>query len=479
MDSRSRQIGLDSLVSVDIRSWFLKQLHVNIPVLKIMGDNTMASLVQYAIENLPPELAPVLMKIETTQGLGNQRTTDNNSEDSPLERSPSERTTSISTTPPGTTGTAEIEISGMARNNLIDWSSESRPPANIINEIPDPGLQLVHSLPRVIVLTGCTGLLGRHLLTHILAQPTVERVFCLAVRSLADRLQQGKLLEDHRVTYYAGDLSHPLLGLSEEETETIFATADVVIHNGADTSHFKHYIDLRASNVGSTVALARLCLPRRIPMHYISSAGTGIFHSNSSTEGFHAAPIKTAPGKVPDGSFGYACSKWTCERFLERMAEEYGMRVFIHRPSTIVREGEDAEDPEAERDWINAFLAYVKKLKAVPMTKRMAGALDLVYVRSVCEGVGRYLFDNNGTVDQEGGITYVNEVGDEVIPLGKLQDLGLQEQGESYDIVPREKWMTAAISAGLHPGVAALIDGMEEGSEQYPKLLKGERFFPV
>lgn len=42
---RPHEIGLDSLVSVDIRSWFLKNFLVSIPVLKIMGNDTMEMLV--------------------------------------------------------------------------------------------------------------------------------------------------------------------------------------------------------------------------------------------------------------------------------------------------------------------------------------------------------------------------------------------------------------------------------------------------
>ncbi|KAI1073512.1 putative polyketide synthase [Whalleya microplaca] len=465
MSSRSNEIGLDSLVAVDIRSWFLKYLQVNIPVLRIMGNNTMASLVQLAVEGLPSELAPIIQNNnEASGGLEDQSIIDSSSEKPPGELSPSKDISSMLATPLGTSGPAD---------SLIDWRSESRPPADMAEVIPDPSLNQVHFPPRVIVLTGSTGLLGHHLLSHILSQPTVEKIICLAVRSLASRLQQGRLPEDHRIVYHEGDLAQPLLGLSEDEAESTFADADVVIHNGADTSHLKHYIDLRAANVGSTIALARLCLRRHIPLHYVSSAGLGIFHENCRTEGFPAGPINLAHGKTPDGSFGYACSKLTCEMFLEQMSEKHRMRVFIHRPSTIVREGDDAVGLEAERDWVNALMTYVKKSKAAPKAKGNLGALDLVSVRSVCEGIIGRAFNSNGSNNNEEGVTYIHEVGDKVVPLDKLQDLGLQEQGEPYTVLPWEEWMTTAISAGLHPGVAALIDSMDESAEQYPKILKG------
>ncbi|KUI60190.1 Polyketide synthase-nonribosomal peptide synthetase [Cytospora mali] len=56
MASRSNEIGLDSLVSVDIRSWFLKSLGVSVPVLQIMGSDTMSNLVQHAVEAIPADM---------------------------------------------------------------------------------------------------------------------------------------------------------------------------------------------------------------------------------------------------------------------------------------------------------------------------------------------------------------------------------------------------------------------------------------
>ncbi|KAI8949604.1 putative polyketide synthase [Xylaria longipes] len=469
MASRGNEIGLDSLISVDIRSWFLKHLQVNVPVLKIMSNNTMASLVQFTIESLPPELLP------STDG---QKAAPQNSESQINPVNTNEQSLSqlsqnnkISPTLPIKLKTNGVHKTETTNGNSIDWNSESCPPADMADVVINTELHPVRSPPRTIVLTGSAGLLGHHMLSHFLSFPGVEKVYCLAVRSLPLRLKQNILPQDPRVSYHEGDLAEPLLGLSEKKAEEIFAEADVVVHNAADTSHLKPYVDVRTANVGSTVTLARLSLPRQIPFHYISSAGLGIYHEKSSIDGFPPGPLIVPPEKTPDGSFGYACSKYACERFLERMSAEYGMRVVIHRPSTIVREGADAIGPTAEKDWINAFLAYVKKLKAVPTMERKDGALDLVNVRSVCEDIARPLFASDP--GPGANVTYVHEVGDEKIPLDTLADRGLEDQGKPYDIVPRAEWMARAISAGLHPGVAALIDGMAEGGEEYPKLLKG------
>jgi hybrid polyketide synthase/nonribosomal peptide synthetase ACE1 len=45
--------GVDSLVAVDIRAWFLKELDVDVPTLKIMGGASIANLVETAVENMP------------------------------------------------------------------------------------------------------------------------------------------------------------------------------------------------------------------------------------------------------------------------------------------------------------------------------------------------------------------------------------------------------------------------------------------
>lgn len=58
MAKRSNDLGLDSLVSVGIRDWFLKNFDVSIAVLKIIGNNTMASLAEDVAALIPAEVTP-------------------------------------------------------------------------------------------------------------------------------------------------------------------------------------------------------------------------------------------------------------------------------------------------------------------------------------------------------------------------------------------------------------------------------------
>ncbi|KAI1735292.1 male sterility protein-domain-containing protein [Xylaria scruposa] len=294
----------------------------------------------------------------------------------------SEQNTEQSKKVPATNGHASLKAETSA---TIDWETESQPPSNLMSILLTTNMPPPATPPGCIVLTGVSGLFGRHLLTYLRNKTPSYKIICTAVRDLTRRLQEGELVSGHpRVEYYPGDLATPLLGLSSEQAAAIFAVADVVIHNGADTSHMKSYRNVRASNVGSTLELARLCLPRRVPLHFVSSAGLAVLYVRDE---FPPVSV-TGPGcarPAEDGSFGYASSKWTCEAVLERIHAQYSgsWPVCIHRPSTIVREGNDAVGGKASRE----------------------------------------------------EVSYTHLVGDRLIPLDQLDRIGLEEskEGELFD----------------------------------------------
>ncbi|KAL4902785.1 hypothetical protein BDW74DRAFT_186745 [Aspergillus multicolor] len=49
-------MGVDSLVAVEVRSWFLKELAVDVPVMKILGGASIADLVEVVVQKLPKGL---------------------------------------------------------------------------------------------------------------------------------------------------------------------------------------------------------------------------------------------------------------------------------------------------------------------------------------------------------------------------------------------------------------------------------------
>ena len=378
---RGIDLGLDSLISVDIRTWFLKNFQVSIPVLKIMSNDVqMASLVELAAEDIPGELVPLI------GGGGKVPASANATAIFSRLNTPTDLSSGTSVTTPERSTAQD----GNALGDKINWDAESGPPegiTTILSSTPP------NAKPSIILLTGVSGLLGHHLLNSLLAQSSIRKIICVAVRQLAERLETKRLPPpSDRVVYHEGDLRTPHFGLSKEAMTAIFAETDAVIHNGSDTSHLKHYTAVREANVVSTYQLVSLCLPRMIPLHYISSAGVALFTGKDAFPAISA----TTSGKYPpsDGAHGYMCGKWASERLLERANAMYGLKVWIQRPSTIIRQGDDATTAKAEFDWVNALFHYAHRIRAVPKVQHNKGAFDLVHVQSVCNDVVRELLNN-------------------------------------------------------------------------------------
>ncbi|KAI1114738.1 hypothetical protein F5Y14DRAFT_450818 [Nemania sp. NC0429] len=258
----------------------------------------------------------------------------------------------------------------------------------------------------------------------------------------------------------------------------------------------KSYTAIRGANVGATAELIRLCLPRRVPFHFISSPSVGLFSGEANPELYPerapGAPKVLSEGTMCDsgaansGHGGYMVSKWACEKMLERTNQLHHLPVWTHRPSTILREGQDAEEDRARLDWLNGLLQYARILQAVPKIGHVKGALDMVHVRTVCAGILDAVLGETQPGFQ--GAEYVHEVGDIVVPLGQLERLlaleinqplgraGLSHGITDCEVLPMGEWLTRATEAGLHPAVAMLIENMDTpGNPSFPALKKSAR----
>ncbi|KUM58253.1 hypothetical protein ACN42_g8908 [Penicillium freii] len=51
-------LGIDSLNAVDLRSWFMKEAKVDVPILRILGNSTIGDLLDFAFDLLPVVIAP-------------------------------------------------------------------------------------------------------------------------------------------------------------------------------------------------------------------------------------------------------------------------------------------------------------------------------------------------------------------------------------------------------------------------------------
>lgn len=167
---------------------------------------------------------------------------------------------------------------------------------------------------RRVVLTGCTGFLGTHLLRHLAADASVAELHCLCIRARHVRVQ------DVKIRKYHGDLAKPLLGLSAGDFRRLSQTADVIIHLGADVNHLKSYEAMRAANVVSTQILLAMATPRSVPVHFVSSSSVAMLQKGTPELAELPPSIISPPGDVESlmkNAMGYAASKWVGEMLLE------------------------------------------------------------------------------------------------------------------------------------------------------------------
>ncbi|MBE3042956.1 SDR family oxidoreductase [Candidatus Bathyarchaeota archaeon] len=352
-------------------------------------------------------------------------------------------------------------------NPAIDWEREVALPSDLTQQ-SDTGAQTTaarHEI-KTIALTGATGFIGREILRRLLADDRISSVYCLAVRK--EKSDLPTLFNHPKVVVYRGDLRAPRLGLSEEDVAATFGGdggVQAVIHAGADVSFLKTYHTLRLVNVASTRELVRLAAPRRLPLHFISSATVARLaleagRSSFGRESVAGYPPATARAAVEGG---YVSAKWVSEVLLERAAKNLGLPVWIHRPTSV--SGEDA----SELDLMSNITKYVQETKAIPNTREWSGGFDFVSVQSVGRDVVREVLDN---AVLGGEVRYQFQSGEVEIGGDEMQSILELGTGASFEVLPLAQWIERAEKAGLNHLLALYLRRAAEGQLLIPKLLK-------
>lgn len=312
-----------------------------------------------------------------------------------------------------------------ASPSAIDWHREIAALADQLRP-PPPGVAhppFVPTAPKLpnglsVLVTGATGFVGTSLLQRLIDDPKVCEVHCIAIRpdrhGHARHLTkvQGTWAVKSKIREYTGDLKDRYLGLSREDFNRLGATVDVIIHNGADVSLLKTYATLRRPNVLASRRLIEMALSgspsRQIPIHFVSTASVACFAQNvrpsppaggdpESIEHFMSSalpPISLAsfPPTANDATVqGYRCSKWASEVLFERAVTENpaaGLRIFIHRPTSIL--GPGASDTDA----LGSIVRASTQLRVAPrLDSTVNGVLDLIDVEDVVSGVLKHALD--------------------------------------------------------------------------------------
>lgn len=406
-ESSLMNLGIDSLVAVEIRSWFLKELGIDMPVLKILSGASLTDLCKDALARYNAAAAGDKTQAEPE-----------------------------STMP------------------TIDWKQEL---ASLLEGLPpkpagqaafdrrDSGVECGLS----IVMTGTTGFLGKHILSRLVDNPRVDTIHCIAIRADSSGKPRHAAVQHPKIVEYTGDLSAPRLGLSDADFDMLSREADAIIHNGADVSFLKSYTALRAINVLSSRSLLEMAVSRSVPLHFISTAAVALF-----TPEKEMAEVSSAHFKPPaDGVRGYATSKWMNEVLLEAAAESHGVPAVVHRAVNIVGEG------APETDLITALDTYTRVLNAVPALKggEVDGDLDIVDVDEVAGGVADLAVEGPakmalGTTN-ETGYTVVNYCAEVKVKPTKIKGYMEMRVGHRLNEMPFQTWLEKSAEKGMNKPV--------------------------
>ncbi|HEU5382935.1 MAG TPA: amino acid adenylation domain-containing protein [Ktedonobacteraceae bacterium] len=197
--------------------------------------------------------------------------------------------------------------------------------------------------PQQIFLTSATGLLGSTLLVELL-QRTGAQITCLVRARDADEgfqrikyaLQQDYLWQDafaSRIVPLCGDLTQPLLSLSEATFEHLAQEIDSIYHNGALFSNVLPYEELRNVNVRGVHEVLKLASIAKVkPIHYVSTLG--VLSPLASPPGMPLMEVDMLERHRDFMFSSYDKSKWCAESIMQ-LACERGMPVTIYRPGRL------------------------------------------------------------------------------------------------------------------------------------------------
>jgi thioester reductase-like protein len=212
--------------------------------------------------------------------------------------------------------------------------------------------------PKNILLTAPVDFLGAYLLRDLL-EKTSASIHCLikapdqesALALIEDHLKQHVCWKDDfqsRIRPVLGELGLPRLGLILEEWEILAKTVDVIYHNAAHINHIASYEQLKAVNVDGSIEIIRLAGRARLkPVHYISSVSVLVARNANDEDNAHEDAPLTAHDQL---SVGYSQSRWVSEQlFLQ--AREHGLPVNIYRPGLLSGDASSGICPADDVVW--------------------------------------------------------------------------------------------------------------------------------
>ena len=351
-----------------------------------------------------------------------------------------------------TLGEMARKIEESASVELLDWEKETVPPApaSFLKNIPTKS----GAKGKTVLLTGSTGFLGKRVLPELDSRSDIETIHCVAVR---DKPRDGEPFSSPKVVHHVGDLTMPLLGLSEDKFRELASQVDVILHLGGSRSFWDNYNVLRRLNVHPVKELVKLAAPRHLPILFISTMGV------LPKEAMGNAAVSAAANPPPtDGTSGYVSSKWAGERILERSAEKLGVPSAVYR--FLPLSGEQPAQPKQEL--LDAFVGLVDASGLKPDMAVWKGRIDMMHAKEASEWMADCITSATDAADSTTKFTHMTS------PLSVHTDemeKYIQEQRgdrENLEYMPLLQWFGRLKALGFNyllTGQEMLVGASEGG----------------
>ena len=156
---------------------------------------------------------------------------------------------------------------------------------NIVKKLNTETNAHKNSDKKSLLITGCTGFLGAHLLARILKSPeNVDNVYCL-VRGKNNEEPRKRLYDtmffyfgneydallEKMVTVIEADISKEDLGMHPVAFKLLKENVNTVIHSAANVKHYGNYADFEKANIIGTKNIISFCKIASAELHYIST----------------------------------------------------------------------------------------------------------------------------------------------------------------------------------------------------------------
>ena len=206
------------------------------------------------------------------------------------------------------------------------------------------------------LVTGATGLIGRHLTPLLLDRSGTERVYLLVRESSRERLADlvSRWPNADRVTTVVGDLSADRLGIDDDVRAQLRGHVDHVVHLAAlyditasDEASVKANVDGTRHVIELAADIHAACL------HHVSSVAVAGDHKGVFTEDmFDVGQRLPTP---------YHRTKFEAERLVR---DEHAVPWRVYRPAIVVGHSETGEMDKIDGPYY--LFPVINKLKGVP-----------------------------------------------------------------------------------------------------------------